>query len=155
MREASKCLDCSHFWRSNRSQPDRNVCECGECEGLLVFGNVTKTGDKAVDNYVHPSIGKPLCRFCSSSRAGERALRSSDRPTDRATGAVYQIWPSWIPARFSRCMCPRTAGSHPDSFFKINLSRPQAHRGFCGDPFTDSANASLNCPKVVRRSETL
>ena len=82
MREASKCLDCSHFWRSNRSQPDRNVCEC-ECEGLLVFGNVTKTGDKAVDNYVHPSIGKPLCRFCSSSRAGERALRSSDRPTDR------------------------------------------------------------------------
>lgn len=55
-----------------------------------MFGNVTKTGDKArpaVDNYVRTSIGKPLCRFCSSSRASERpsglSAPSPFRPTDR------------------------------------------------------------------------
>ena len=57
MREQqSKCLDCSHFGRFGGSN-GRSEREC-ECEGLFgMFGNVTKTGDKAVDNCVHPSIG--------------------------------------------------------------------------------------------------
>ena len=65
MREQqSKCLDCIHFGCSGGSN-GRSEREC-ECEGLFgMFGNVTKTGDKAVGNCVHPSIGPSLRRKTS------------------------------------------------------------------------------------------